>query len=124
MWKSGRMHRDPLLADAQALFAARHHFGVERAGGGQIGVRQHRAFGRARGAAGILDDGELVGERAERVDLIAAVVVDEIAERDMALVVLDVGQHASSCHLRFDRLGRGRHLGEFADDQRFEPRRG
>ena len=81
---------------------------------------EHRAFGRARGAAGILDDGQLIGERAERVDLIVAVVVDEIAERDMALVMLDVGQHACSRHLRFDRLGRGRHLGEFADDKRFE----
>ena len=83
-------------------------------------MRQHRAFGRAGRAAGILDDGEFVGERAKRVDPIAAVVVDEIAERDMALVVLDLGQHACRRHLRLDRPGRGRHLGELADDQRFE----
>ena len=83
-------------------------------------MREHRALGRACGAAGILDDGEFVGERAERVDLIIAVVVDEIAERDTALVMLDVSQHPSSRHLRLDRLGRGGHLGEFADDKRFE----
>jgi len=41
-----------------------------------------------------LDDGQFVSEHAERVDLIIAVVVDEIAEGNMALVVLDVGQHA------------------------------
>ena len=123
MWKSGRMHKTRSSPTRKPCFAARHHLRVERAGRGQIGVRQHRALGRAGGAAGILDDGQFVGERAKRVDPIAAVVVDEIAERDMALVVLDVGQHACRRHLRFDRLGRGRHLGEFADDQRFEPRR-
>ena len=124
MWKSGRMHKTRSSPTRRPLLAARQHFGVERAGCGEIGVREHRALGRAGGAAGILDDGEFVGERAERVDTIAAVVVDEIAERDMALVVLDVGQHACSRHLRFDRLGRGRHLCEFADDQRLETRRG
>ena len=38
----------------------------------------------------------------------------------MAIVVLDLGEHSCRCHLRFDRSGRGRHLGEFANDQRFE----
>ena len=36
---------------------------------------------------------------------------------------LTVGEHARGRHLRFDRPGRGRHLGEFANDQRFETSR-
>ena len=52
--------------------------------------------------------------------LIAPVVVDQVAECDMAIVMLDLGQHSGSGHLRLDRTGRGRHLGEFADDEFFE----
>ena len=111
---------EALLALAQALFAARNHFGVERAGRGQIGVRQHRALGRTGRAAGVLNDGQFVGERAERMSLIAAVVVGELTERDMAIVALDLGEHSRGGHLRFDGSGRRRHLREFANDQRFE----
>ena len=77
-----------LLADPQRVGAAAgHDLHVERAGGGQIGVGQHRALGRAGGAPGILDDGKRVREVAKRMGLIAPVVVDQVAERDMAIVM-------------------------------------
>ena len=54
------------------------------------------------------------------MDLVVAVVVDQVAECDMAFIVLDLSQHSRGRHLRFDRPWRGRHLGEFADDQCLE----
>ena len=67
---------------------------ILRTGGGQIGVGQHRALRRAGRAAGVLDHRERVLGVAERMGLEAPVVVEEIAERDAALVVLDLGQHS------------------------------
>ena len=55
---------------------------------------------------------------------IAPVVVEEVAERDAALVVLDFRQHALRRHERLHRSRRERVLGEFADDEPLQPRRG
>ena len=96
---------------------------ILRACRGQIGVGQHRAFGRAGRAAGILNDGQRFGQFAERMDLIAPVVVDEIAERHVAIVALHFRQHSCGRHLRLDRTRGERHLGELANDQGFQPRR-
>jgi hypothetical protein len=52
-----------------------------------------------------------------------SVVVEKIAKRHVAIAVFDLGQHSARAHLRLDQSGRERHLGEFAQDQRLEPRR-
>ncbi len=104
--------------------AARQHFHVLRAGRGQIGVGQHRALGRAGRAAGVLDDRDRLGRIAEGMGLIAPVVVEEVAERDAALVVPDFRQHALRRHERLHRTRRERVFGEFADDEPLQPRRG
>ena len=55
---------------------------------------------------------------------VAPVVVEKIAERDSAVVVLDFRYHALRRHERLHRARRERVLGEFADDERLQPARG
>ena len=57
------------------------------------------------------------------MDPIAPVVVEEVAEGDMALVVPDLGEHSCAVICALTGPGARRHLGEFADDQRLQPRR-
>ena len=110
-----------LLAHAQRVRAAAgHDLHIERARRGEIGVGQHRALGRAGRAAGICNDGQRLLDVAERMGGVAPVIVDQVAEGEAAVVVLDLGQHSGGRHLRLDRSGSGRHLGEFADDERLE----
>ena len=113
-----------LLAVAQGgRFRSAGGLDILRAGRGQIGVREHRALGRAGRAAGILNDGQRFVEVAERMRLIAPVVVDQVAERHVAIVVRCFREHARGRHMRLDRTGGERHLGELADDELLEARR-
>ena len=86
-------------------------------------MAQHRAFRRACRAAGVLDDRKGLGQVAERMGLKPPVIVEEVAERDAALVVFDCHQHAARGHLRLHRFGRERVFRELADDQTLEARR-
>ena len=96
---------------------------ILRGGCGQVGVGQHRAFGWAGGAAGVLDDRQRLRRIARSVSGIAPVIVEKISERDTALVEPDHRQHALRRHERLDRRGRQREFAEFADYERLQPRR-
>ncbi len=75
---------DALLARAIEVAPARPRI-VDRHRGGEVGVRQERALGRAGRAAGILDEGDIVladlGHRRRR-----RIIAEEIAERHDARV--------------------------------------
>ena len=54
-----------------------------------------------------MNDRQFIVERAEGMDPIAAVVVDEIPERDMGAVMADLGEHSPGFHLRATGPGAG-----------------
>ena len=113
-----------LLAFLERVRLALRRLRVLRAGRRQIGVGQHCALGQAGRAAGVLDDRERLPRIADVLRLVAPVVVEEVAERDDALVAFDLRQHVLRRHEGLHRPRRERIFGEFADDERLQPRRG
>ena len=98
-----------LLAFDQRVWSDMRRLQILRAGRAQVRVRQHRALRLAGGAAGVLDHRQCVRQVAERMGLKVAVVVDEIAEREQAFVVLRLAQHPGGFHVRLDRPGASAH---------------
>ena len=123
MWKSGRIAEEALLAFLSGSGRRLRRLQILRAGRGQVGVGQHRALGQAGRAAGVLDDRERLLRIADVMRGKAPVVVEEVAERDDALVAPDLRQHVLRRHERFHRPRRERVFGEFADDEPLQPRR-
>ena len=118
-----RQHRQhALLAIPQRLFAGPHRLPILRVRRREIGVRQHRAFRQARGAAGILQHRDGFGGLADGMRNRLVGAAEEIAERDDAFAVGDGAELIALLHLRAHHVRRGRELREFADDQRLEPR--
>jgi len=115
-------HERALAAFLEDLRLAHLHRQELVACRGEVRVREHRALGLARGAAGVLQHRERLAQVPGRMTLVLAVVVEQLGEAHVLRVLRDRAELARLLELRAHRRRVSAPFGDVADDELPEAR--